>query len=123
MAFKKGNKLAALGDHTKKRVLTQQLISELNEVDADGVSRMRKIIRALVSNAEANDNAAIKEIFNPDDVRMVLEFDKRGDNDLAEHALMHETPVSMVDIRQFTGVKPPTLHGIRYKFTNGEYRR
>jgi hypothetical protein len=64
MAFKKGNKLAALGDHTKKRVLTQQLISELNEVDANGVTRMRKIIRALVSNAEANDNAAIKEIFD-----------------------------------------------------------
>lgn len=64
MAFQKGNKLAALGDHTRKRVLTQQLIAELNETDADGVSRMRKIIRALVANAEANDNVAIKEIFD-----------------------------------------------------------
>ena len=64
MAFKPGNKAAAGADHTKRKVLTQHLIAELNETDAEGVTRLRKIVKALVENAEDHDNVAIEHIFS-----------------------------------------------------------
>jgi hypothetical protein len=59
---------------------------------------------------------------DPQEVRLVLEFDRHCDNHHAEHALMAELEPSMVDPKQFTGHAEPKLCGIRYKFTNGHHR-
>lgn len=53
----KGNKRA--------RIITQQLVSVLNEIDpADGISNLRKVVDALVKNAKAGDNAAIAAVMD-----------------------------------------------------------
>jgi ribosomal protein L17 len=65
MAFQPGNKLAALGDHSKRKILTQSLISELNEIDpSTKMTRMRRVIQQLITNAEGGDNQAIMAIFD-----------------------------------------------------------
>lgn len=65
MAFQKGNKAAAGSDHSQRKVLTQALIAELNEIDPKtGMTRLRKIVRKLIDNAEDGDNSAIEHIAN-----------------------------------------------------------
>jgi hypothetical protein len=63
MAFKKGNKAAVGADHTSRKLISQALIAELNEVDATtGMTRLRKIVLRLIDNAEKGDNVAIQHI-------------------------------------------------------------
>jgi ribosomal protein L17 len=64
MAFQKGNTLAAGVNHAKKKIVTQQLISVLNELAEGNVKKIRKVVDALVTNAMAGDTQAIKEIFD-----------------------------------------------------------
>lgn len=65
MPFEKGNKLAAGVDHSKRKFMTQALISELNAVDPKTQqTRLRKIIDKLLSNAEDGDNTAIEHVFS-----------------------------------------------------------
>lgn len=66
MPFAPGNQEAKKANHKKPRIVTQQLIAELNEAvlgEAD-VIRIRRIVRKLVEKAEAGDIQAIKEIFD-----------------------------------------------------------
>jgi predicted transcriptional regulator len=65
MAFQPGNKAAVGADHSRRKVLTQALIAELNEIDPKTkMTRLRNIVRALIENAEAKDNQAIMAIFD-----------------------------------------------------------
>jgi hypothetical protein len=65
MPFEPGNKLATLGDHSKRKFMTQALIAELTEVDPKTQqTRLRKIIRRLLDNAEEGDNVAINAVFD-----------------------------------------------------------
>ena len=61
MAFEPGNKLGAKANHKKPRILTQKLISRLN--DADGVA-LDRLLAALIAKAQEGDVPAIKEIFD-----------------------------------------------------------
>lgn len=63
MAFKKGNKAAVGADHSTRKIVSQALIAELNEVDAKAnMTRLRKIVLKLIENAEDGDNVAIQHI-------------------------------------------------------------
>lgn len=64
MPFERGNKAWTSADHSKRKIATQQLIAELNEADKDGVTRLRRIVRALIDNAEGGDTQAIREVFD-----------------------------------------------------------
>lgn len=49
----------------KARIVTQQLISALNEADpADGITKLRKIVDRLVENALAGDMQAINAVMD-----------------------------------------------------------
>ncbi len=63
MAFEKGNKAAVGADHSSRKIITQALIAELNEVDPKSKqTRLRKIVLKLIENAEDGDNQAIQHI-------------------------------------------------------------
>jgi hypothetical protein len=65
-----------------------------------------------------------KNNINPEDVRLVLEFDKGGDANHATHSLMAELSqmsLGLQDLRKSLG--EGQFNGIRYKLTTGEYRR
>ena len=65
MPFAEGNKAAVGADHSKRKVLTQSLISELNEIDPETqMTRLRRVVRQLITNAESGDNVAINAIFD-----------------------------------------------------------
>lgn len=64
MPFEKGHKAAVGADHSKRKIVTQHLIAELNESDKDGATRLRKIIKKLLDNAESGDTQAIREVFD-----------------------------------------------------------
>lgn len=64
MAFEAGNQFGALTGPTnsRRRLVTQQLISVLHEVDDKGVSRLRRMASKLVDLALDGDVMAIREI-------------------------------------------------------------
>jgi ribosomal protein L17 len=63
VAFESGNQAAVGADHSKRKILTQALIAELNEIDAKTkTKRLRKIVLKLIENAEGGDNVAIQHI-------------------------------------------------------------
>lgn len=62
MPFQPGNEESKKADHKRPRVITQQLIAELNEVDRENVPKLRAIVRSLVHRAMEGDVAAFKEI-------------------------------------------------------------
>jgi hypothetical protein len=64
-----------------------------------------------------------KHNINPDDVRLVLEFDRHGDWHHADMAIMHDIPPIVVSDYKHRPGTDPKLYGIRYKMTAGEYRR
>jgi ribosomal protein L17 len=65
MAFQPGNQEAKKADHGRRKLVTQQLISALNEAaDDKDTPKVRKIVDALIDKARGGDIAAIKEIFD-----------------------------------------------------------
>lgn len=63
--FKPGNQFAKLGDHKRSRLVTQQIISSINEIDIkDPLKRtnLRVMIEALVQVAKTGDVKAIQFI-------------------------------------------------------------
>lgn len=61
MGFQQGNQEAKKGNHKKPRVITQNLIAELQT--ADGAS-LRRVVKALIEKAAEGDVAAIREIMD-----------------------------------------------------------
>ena len=59
MPFQKGNKLAVGVDHSRRKLVTQQLIAALNERSGD-VKKIRKVVDSLIEQAVAGEVPAIK---------------------------------------------------------------
>jgi hypothetical protein len=71
MVFQPGNQESKKADHRRARVITQQLISALNEAADDGnTTKMRKLVDRLVDKAIDGDVPAIKEILDRVDGRV-----------------------------------------------------
>lgn len=57
--------MGSKGGSARRDMLTQQLVSELNELDvAENVSKARKLVRTLIANAIGGDTQAIREIWD-----------------------------------------------------------
>lgn len=59
MPFQPGNQEAKKADHRKRRVVTQQLTSALNEAYDEGRTKLRAVIDAWVANAIKGDQGSI----------------------------------------------------------------
>jgi ribosomal protein L17 len=65
MGFQPGNQESKKADHRRARVITQQLISALNEAAVDGsTTKLRKLVDRLIAKAIDGDVHAIKEIID-----------------------------------------------------------
>jgi hypothetical protein len=65
MGFQPGNQEAKKANHGKRKLVTQQLISALNEAAGErDVTMVRMVVDALIGKAAMGDVAAIKEIFD-----------------------------------------------------------
>lgn len=63
--FQPGNQLAKRGDHKRSRLVTQQIISSINEIDVKDPQKrtnLRVMIEALVQVAKTGDVKAIQFI-------------------------------------------------------------
>jgi hypothetical protein len=70
MPFRKGVS-GNPGGSRKRRVITQQLIAALNEIDPkDGITKLRKVVDQLVEKAIGGDISAIKEVIDRVDGRV-----------------------------------------------------
>lgn len=71
MVFQPGNQESKKADHKRARVITQQLISALNEAAHDGnTTKMRKLVDKLIDKAIDGDVPAMKEILDRVDGRV-----------------------------------------------------
>ena len=71
MVFQPGNQDSKKADHRRHRVITQQLISALNEAAHDGnTTKMRKLVDRLIDKAIDGEVQAIKEILDRVDGRV-----------------------------------------------------
>lgn len=64
MAFQPGNQEHKKADRKKPRIITQQLISALNEPFDGDITKMRKVVDGLVAKAIDGDVQATKEILD-----------------------------------------------------------
>lgn len=65
MPFQPGNKLGNKANHKKPHRITQHLIAALNEAaDGTNVTKMRKVIDALIAKAIEGDVPAIREVID-----------------------------------------------------------
>jgi len=62
MPFQPGNQESKKGNHKRPKIITQQLIAALNETDASNITKMRRVVEALIEKATGGDVQAIKEI-------------------------------------------------------------
>ena len=90
MPFTPGNELAKLGNHKPRRVIQQNLIAALNEVDTDNIPKLRRVVDALIAKAMEGDIAAIKEVADRVDGKVPQTIHGDPDNPLIIEGIVRE---------------------------------
>jgi ribosomal protein L17 len=87
MAFQPGNQESKKADHKKAKRITQQLISALEEPFDGSITKLRKVVDALVANAMSGDQQAIREVFDRVDGKPAQTIVGDDDADPIKHVI------------------------------------
>ena len=86
MPFQAGNQLYKERG-PRARICAQRLIAELNETDANNISKQQRLANALLEKALEGDVAAIKEVMDRVDGRVPQQIQGDPDNPLVIEAI------------------------------------
>lgn len=90
MPFQPGNQLANKINKQRPRIITQNLIALLHEVDPNDVPKVRRFAEALLAKALEGDVAAMKEVADRVDGRVPVQVHGDPDNPLVIQTVVRE---------------------------------
>jgi len=64
MSFQRNNKAAVGANHSKRQMVRQALVAELNEAASDGSTALRRIVKKLIEAAENGNVKAAALVFD-----------------------------------------------------------
>lgn len=90
MPFQPGNKLAERLNKQRPRIITQNLIALLHEVDPNDVPKIRRFAEALLAKAMEGDVTAMKEVADRVDGKVPQQIQGDPDNPLVVERVIRE---------------------------------